>query len=50
MHLLVRYHEEIQTPLDVFVKVFEEDWSQYAVTVFKMIEIEDARKDPAVLE
>ncbi len=49
VHLLIKYNEQIQSPLDVFIKLFGEDWDQYAVSIFAKVPIEDARDSPSLL-
>jgi len=44
IHILI--NSEIKTPLEVFFKFFELNWSQFAISIFDAIRIEDVRNDP----
>mmetsp|Transcript_6944 Transcript_6944/g.6114 ORF Transcript_6944/g.6114 Transcript_6944/m.6114 type:complete len:154 (+) Transcript_6944:379-840(+) len=48
VHLILTH--DIKTPIDVFLKLFEYDWSQNAVTIFGLSKIEDSRNDPEILQ
>lgn len=50
VHLLIRWRDLIQSPLDLFFKFFETNWWDNAVTIFGLSDIDEARSYPVLLE
>lgn len=50
VHLLIRWRDLIQSPLDLFFKFFETNWWDHAVTIFGLSDIDETRSYPILLE
>lgn len=49
LYLLITHSDEVSSPIDLFLKFFEYDWTEYVVTVFGVTKLEDARENPELL-